>query len=149
MEENLKASGNLVIELHDQNGVLKDRREVKNLVVTAGRQYIASRMAGTAANVMSHMGVGSGTATPVGANTSLGTEAARVVLTSTTLDGPTVKYAALFNENTPALATAITEAGIFNASSGGTMLCRTTFDPINKSVGDTLTVNWNVTINAS
>lgn len=147
--DTIKAYGNLVIELRDATGNLKDRREVKNLVVTAGRTYIASRMVGTASNVMSHMAVGTGTAAAAAANTGLGTEAARVTLTSSTPTGATVAYAATFDENTPASATAITEAGIFNASSGGTMLCRTTFNPINKSVGDTLTVNWNVTINAS
>ena len=141
MEETLKASGSLVLELRDSTGALKDRREVKNLVVTVGRSYIASRMAGTTQGVMSHMAVGSGTAAPLAANTTLGTEAARVTLGSTTLNNATVQYTATFDENTPATPTAITEAGIFNAGSGGTMLCRTTFSAINKSVGDTLTVN--------
>lgn len=148
MEQTLNVSGNLVIELRDHAGNLKDRREVRNLVVTTGRNFIASRLTGTP-TAMSHMAVGTGTGTPDPVNTSLGgTEVARVIL-SPTVSGPTVTYTATFDENTPGSAYAITEAGIFNASSGGTMLCRTTFNPINKSVGDTLTVNWNVTINAS
>jgi hypothetical protein len=41
---------------------------------------------------------------------------------------------------------AITEAGIFNAATGGTMLCRTTFPVINKGSADSLAVTWVVTV---
>ena len=41
---------------------------------------------------------------------------------------------------------ALTEAGIFNASSGGTMLCRTEFDVVNKGSADTMTITWTVTV---
>ena len=44
---------------------------------------------------------------------------------------------------------AVTEAGIFNASSSGTMLCRTVFAVVNKGSGDTLQVTWTVTLAAS
>jgi flavin-dependent dehydrogenase len=41
---------------------------------------------------------------------------------------------------------AITEAGIFNAASGGQMLARTVFPAVNKSSTDTLAITWVVTI---
>jgi len=41
---------------------------------------------------------------------------------------------------------AITESGVFNASTGGTMLCRKTFDAINVTSDDTLKVTWKITI---
>jgi len=41
---------------------------------------------------------------------------------------------------------AITEAGIFSASSAGTMLARQTFSVINKAAGDSLQVTWQVTL---
>lgn len=148
-QENLKATGSLVIELRDQNGNLKDKREVKNLVVTAGREFIASRMAGTSSNVMSHMAIGTGTATPAAANTTLGSEVSRVTLSSSTVSQSTVSYSATFNAGSPATDAAVTEAAIFNAGTSGTMLCRTTFNVINKASTDSLTVNWNVTINAA
>ena len=147
-QETLKATGSLVIELRDQNGVLKDKREVKNLVVTAGREFIASRMAGTSSGVMSHMAIGTGVTGAAAANTTLGTESARVALTSSTVNAATVTYTATFPAGSPSGDAAITEAGIFNAGSSGTMLCRTTFNVINKASTDSLTVNWNVTINA-
>jgi len=40
----------------------------------------------------------------------------------------------------------ITESGVFNASSGGTMLCRKTFDPINVTADDTLKVTWKIKV---
>jgi hypothetical protein len=41
---------------------------------------------------------------------------------------------------------AITEAGVFNALTAGTMLCRTVFSVINKGALDTLVITWKVTV---
>ena len=40
----IKAKGTLSVVLKDQNGNLKDKREINNLVVDSGLDYIASRM---------------------------------------------------------------------------------------------------------
>jgi hypothetical protein len=55
-----------------------------------------------------------------------------------------VSYAATFPAGTG--TGAVVEAGIFNASSAGTMLCRTTFDVVNKGADDAMSVTWTVTI---
>ena len=44
---------------------------------------------------------------------------------------------------------AVTEAGVFNASSSGTMLCRTVFPVVNKGADDTMSVTWTITLTAS
>ena len=41
---------------------------------------------------------------------------------------------------------AITEAGILNASSSGTLLCRTVFSVVNKGSADAMTITWTVTV---
>jgi hypothetical protein len=41
---------------------------------------------------------------------------------------------------------AVTEAGIFNDATAGTMLCRTVFDVINKGALDTLVITWKVAV---
>jgi hypothetical protein len=41
---------------------------------------------------------------------------------------------------------AVTEAGIFNASSAGTMLCRTVFGVVNKGVDDAMSITWAITV---
>lgn len=145
--ELLKATGRLNIQIKGPDGEVKDERTVDNLVVTTGLNYIASRMRDATATAMSHMAIGSGTATAAAANTALGTELGRVSLTSTTVSGNGVSYVASFG---PAVGTgAITEAGLFNASSGGTMLCRTVFAVVNKEAGDTMSITWTVTIGAA
>lgn len=69
---------------------------------------------------------------------------ARTALTSTTVSNNEVEYVATFGA---AVCTgAITEAGIFNAVSSGTMLCRTVFDVVNKGSNDIITVTWTITI---
>ena len=43
-KEETKATGKLTVEIKDKNGLVKDTREVKNLVVQAGLDFIASRI---------------------------------------------------------------------------------------------------------
>jgi hypothetical protein len=90
------------------------------------------------------MGIGTGTATPAAGDTTLGTEAGRVTLASGTASTNTVTYTATFPAGTG--TGAITEAGVFNANSAGTMLCRTTFPVVNKAAGDSIAITWVVTV---
>ena len=146
VNEELNVTGTLKIVVKDENGDIKDEREVSNLVVTTGRNYIASRMIGTTPTTMTHMGVGSGTTSPVLADAQLESQlGSRVTLTSSTVSANVVTYTATFaaGEGTGA----VTEAGIFNAATSGVMLCRTTFDVVNKGANDTLAITWSVTVN--
>ena len=146
--EKIVATGELKIIVTAPDGTVKHKQEIKNLVVTTGLGYIASRMKDATATAMSHMAVGTGNTAAAAGNTTLGTESARVALTSTTVTAAAVAYVATFPAGTPATLTAITEAGIFNASSAGTMLCRTVFATVNKDVGDTMSITWTVTMAA-
>jgi hypothetical protein len=143
INEELKATGQVLIVRTDAQGVVT-KTQVPNLVVTAGKNYIASRMVGTSAAVMSHMAIGTGTGTPGASDTTLGTQTGRVSLSSSTASANSVTYTATFPAGTG--DGAITEAGVFNASSGGTMLCRTTFPVVNKQAGDTIAITWVVTV---
>lgn len=142
--EDIKATGKLQIRLFDENGGLKEELDLNNLVVTVGKDFIASRMVGTASAVMSHMAIGEGSTSPVVGNTTLGNELGRVALTSGTASGSVVTYFATFGAGTG--TGPITEAGVFNAGSAGTMLCRTTFAVVNKGAADSMAVTWTVTI---
>ena len=151
INENLKLSGQLNIVLKDKAGNVKDSREVKNLVVNAGLAYIASRMTGTAKSVMSHMALGSGTTAAAASQTDLvSILGSREGLDSTTISGTNnekVVYEAGFEAGDA--TGAVTEAGIFNAATGGDMLCRTTFSVVNKAADDTMSVTWTITLSAS
>lgn len=119
-------------------------QEIDNLVVTAGKGYVASRMEGTSANVMSHMAVGTGSTAAAASDTALGSELDRNALTSTTVTNNEVAYVCTYAAGDA--TGAITEAGLFNASSGGTMLCRTVFSVVNKGASDAMTITWTVTV---
>lgn len=144
--ETLKASGALRVVLTDANGNVKEDVQLKNLVVNTGLNFIVSRMKDTTATAMSHMELGTGTTAAAAADTALGAaiSGSRQALTSTTVSSNTITYVASFGAGTG--TGAVTEAGIFNASSAGTMLCRTVFPVVNKQAGDSMTVTWTVTV---
>tara|TARA_X000001382_G_scaffold88267_2_gene63089 strand:- start:162 stop:587 length:426 start_codon:yes stop_codon:yes gene_type:complete len=139
INDGLKLKGKLSIALNDE--VVQ---EVDNLVVTAGKGYVASRMKDASATAMSHMAIGSGTTNPAASDTAVETELGRVALTSTNVSSAVVTYVATFAAGTG--TGAVTEAGILNASSGGTMLCRTEFSVVNKGSSDSMTITWTVTV---
>jgi len=140
----LSATGKLSIVVNDNAGNLKQELNVTNLVVDTGLDYIASRMKDATATAMSHMAIGDGTNDPAPGDTGLQSQLGRVSLTSTTVTDNSVEYVATFAAGTG--TGAVTEAGIFNASSSGTMLCRTEFAVINKAAGDSMTITWTVTV---
>lgn len=143
IQETVKATGELNIKLFGPDGQLKSEKTVPNLVVTAGKGYIAARMVGTP-TAMSHMAIGSGTVDPAPGDNVLGTELGRVGLTSSGASGAVVTYVASFGQGVG--TGAVTEAGIFNASSAGTLLCRTEFAVVNKGATDSMSITWTVTV---
>lgn len=151
INENLKLSGQLNIVLKDKAGNIKDQRDVKNLVVNTGLAYIASRMTGTSKSVMSHMALGSGTTAASSGQTDLvSVLGSREALDSTSISGSNNEKVVYVSSFEAGDATgAVTEAGLFNASSSGDMLCRTVFSVVNKAADDTMSVTWTITLAAS
>ena len=143
--DGLKVTGSVNVVIHDESGKQKENFTIPNLVVTTGLAYIASRMKDATATAMTHMTVGTGNTAAAAGNTALETQlGSRVALTSTTVTSNSIAYVASFGAG---VATgALTEAGIFNASTSGTMLCRTVFAVINKGASDTMTITWTITI---
>lgn len=139
VNENLKLTGALTIALND-----KVVHEVDNLVVTAGKNFVASRMKDTTKAAMTHMAVGTGTTAAAASQTALVTENDRNALTSTTVTANAIAYVCTWAAGDATAA--LTEAGIFNASSGGDMLCRTVFSVVNKGASDSMTITWTVTV---
>ena len=136
IKENLKLSGQLNIVLKDKAGNIKD---------------ITSRMKDASKSVMSHMGLGSGTTAAAASQTDLVTLlGSREALDSTTISGSNNEKVVYVSSFEAGDATgAVTEAGIFNAASGGDMLCRTVFSVVNKAADDTMSITWTITLSAS
>ena len=143
INDGFNIKGRLQIEL---NGEVV--RDIDNLVVTTGKAFVAASMLKTTSNspaAMTHMALGSNTTNPAAGDTTLGTElSGRVALTSATVSGAVVTYTATFAAGVS--TGAVVEAGIFNAASGGTMLCHTEFDVVNKGSADAITITWTVTV---
>ena len=147
IEEQIKITGHVDIVVTDKNGNTKDTRSIKNLVLTTGKTFIAASMLKTTTNspvAMSHMAIGSGTTAALVSNTAMESQLARVSLATATSSGAVVTYTASFPAGTG--TGAVTEAGIFNNSSGGDMLCRTVFAVVNKGADDAMTITWTVTV---
>lgn len=144
INENIKATGELKIVLRDKDGNIKFEKNEKNLVVSVGKAFIASRMIGVADDVMSHMAVGTNNTAPAAGHTALLGEIGRAALVSSTTLDNVVTYSALFAAGVG--TGALTEAGIFNATPAGTMLSRTVFSVVNKEADDSLSINWQITI---
>jgi hypothetical protein len=144
-DDSISCVGNVKIKVLDQDGKVKEERDLKNLVVSTGLNYICSRMKDATATAMSHMAIGTGTTAAAAGDTALGTQL-DIQTTTTTVSTNTIEYVASFGTG---LTGAVTESGIFNASSSGTMLCRVVFSAVNLSSTDTLQVTWTLTISAS
>jgi len=138
INDNFALTGALTIAVN--NEVVQ---ETNNLVVTAGKEWVADRM-NNANTVMTHMAVGTGTTAAAAGDTALGTQLDRNTLTSTTVTNNTIEYACTWAAGDG--TGAITEAGIFDASTGGDMLARTMFSVVNKGAADSMTITWTITV---
>ena len=145
LQDNLVVTGALKITLTGPDGNIKKEVEVENLVVTGGKNFIASRIKDATNAAMTHMAVGTNNTAAAAGDTALGAEAGRVALTSTTVSTNNVVYAATFPAGTG--TGVLKEAGLLNAASAGTLLCRTVFGDITKGALDTLGITWTVTVN--
>lgn len=153
LKDQLVLKGQLRIIVFDpESNVIKEEKLVNNLVVTGGKGFITSRMKDATSTVMSHMAIGNNNTAASGAQTALLGELGRVALTSTTqvtttTTNDSLEYIATFPAGTG--TGSITEAGVFNNSPGGTMLCRSVFGTITKNAGDAMTVTWKIVLTAS
>lgn len=143
----ITVNGLVTATVYGADGNVKHQDTFPNTVVTAGLNLIAARMKdGSGDAQMSHMAIGdSSTAVTLADTTLKGTEVDRNALTTSggVVSGKAITFAATF---TGVTSGGIAEAGVFNASSAGTMLCRTVFTAIPLQSSDTLSISWTVTI---
>ncbi|MGB9866710.1 MAG: hypothetical protein ACPLPR_02225 [Bacillota bacterium] len=123
--------GQCLVELFDEHGRLKERRLVKNLIVNNGKYAITEQLLDSPSIAKpSHMGIGTGTTAPAATDTALGAEVGTRVTVTKSRSNNVLTLSATFGAGNG--TGAITEAGIFNAATAGTMYSRITFSVINK-----------------
>ena len=140
INDNLSLTGALSIAINDE--VVQ---ETNNLVVTAGKKWVA-RMMKDNDGVMTHMAIGTGSTAAAAGDTTLGTQLDINALTVSggTVTDNTIQYACTWAAGDG--TGAITEAGIFDAASTGDMLARTVFSVVNKGAADSMTITWTITV---
>lgn len=143
-----QVKGSVKVELRDADGNLKQSHEDHNLIVTVGKNYLAAWLAAAsqAGKFMSYIALGTGSTAPAASDTTLETELtgggnSRVIGTLASSTNTWSNTAIFLPGNGTG---AVTEAGLFSASSAGTMFARQVFSAYNKAAGDTLTVTWSV-----
>lgn len=145
MSETIKLKGRLLATLKKENGEL-ETIEKDNIILNAGFDYICDAVGNTSArpNAMGYIAVGTGNTTATAGQTALVSELTRKAATYSHATGTKIMTFTTKFEAGQATG-AITEAGLVNASSGGTFLDRLTFDVINKGVNDDLTMTFQFT----
>lgn len=143
--ESVAFTGKVVIRQFNADMQLVDEHVTHNLVVTSGKNWIANLIGAKSPAAMGYMAVGTGATAPAAGDTALGAELGRTTVSTPTVSGNQVTFSASF---APGNGTgAWQEAGLFNASSAGTMLARVTFGILTKGAGDTFQINWTITCN--
>lgn len=147
--DNIRVTGKVSIIVTDKDGNIKKSLNKKNLVVSSGKNHIASRVAGVFTGIgapISHIGFGTATNIPVVIDTDLGSLlGARMPISS--LSYPSNTNTILVSATFTGTAGNITEAGMFNALTGNYLICRTTFGVIPVLATDALAITWTLTIN--
>lgn len=141
-------SGHWQFELRGPDGQLKTQWAGKNLITTAGKEFVASFLvsAALAASTftMKYIAVGTNNTAANVADTTLGTEIARQTGTVSYLNGGIYQVVATLAAGTG--TGAIVEYGLLSSSSVGTLLAHDIEAVINKGASDTLTVTAQFTI---
>lgn len=145
ISEKIKMVGFAKFTLYDKDGNVKFDLTKQNMIVTSGINWFVSRMYSNVSPTMTHIAVGSGNNAPVPANTALQSEIDRQLMSPAggSVNGQTITYSVSFGPNVG--TGLIAEAGVFNASTAGTMLSRIVFTPFTKAIEDTLTIEWSFT----
>jgi hypothetical protein len=124
----------------------RDIHEYPNLITNAGFNFIGEVIGNpTQPTEITHMGVGSGTTAADVSDTDLETIiGARLSTTWAGLTDTTFSFETTFGAGVS--TGAWTEAGVFTAVSGATMLNHLIFTVVNKAAGDSITATFTFTL---
>lgn len=143
--ENIAAHGAFSATLIHKDGKVETVRK-DNLVLNGGIDLLCDSIGKSSGRpaVLSYIAVGTGTTAAAATQTALVTESLRKAATySHTAGTSKLTFTATFNAGEA--TGALTEAGICNASSGGTLFDRVVFAVLNKGADDVLTTTFEIT----
>lgn len=151
MNEGIKITGRIAWELV-RDGVIVQSGERENIITTVGKNVLASLLnsASAGTSLVTHMGFGTSTTAVAAGDTALGTELvgngyARVAVTRSNPSGNVIQYVATLTGMT--VSTTVQEAGLFNASTAGTLFAHQLTGAVALSTSsDSLQITWQVTV---
>lgn len=159
MKQNLKQgaqlNGWIKIDHYDKDGNLIESVETPNALTNTGFTEVAGLFCSDQSGsytAFDYIAVGTGTTAATATDTQLQTEETENGLTRAAATGTLVTVnvtndtCQLVKSFSVTGSVAVTESGVLNAASTGTMLCRQTFSAINVADGDTLQITWKVTV---
>lgn len=141
---------------HIKEGAIIDSRIIGNTITNAGLAEVAGLLTADTAGSLTafdYIAIGTGTTAADATDTQLeeeiiagggnrrGVGDVTGTQETTTVTNDTGQFVTTF---TFTGTYAVTESGVFNATSTGDMLCRQTFSPINVASGDSLQITWKV-----
>lgn len=144
-------TGKVLIQLQDvRTGKIREGL-FDNMVVTAGKNSMADALRGTTANskgIITYCAVGTSTQAPALADTSLIAELGRKLISVRSVSNNTAIFQTFFT--TSEVIGTLREAGLFGddasaTANSGTLFCRVAINRT-KTINDTLTITWNVTL---
>jgi len=145
----MKLKGRWAMTLYGPDNDIKESRDGTNVITEDGTSFIAQFLVSAAAAAstftMNYIGIGTDSTAEASSNTALGTELDRAEATISFISGSIYQATATFACGSTS-AGAITEYGIFDSTTGGTMLNRDVEATINKGVNDDLVVVCQVTV---
>ena len=147
MRDGIALRGDVVLELRKKDGSVLNREELKNLIVNTGKERVARLIGdvGSGIGAFTHIAIGEGTTSPAVGDTALETERERESATVTYVPDYKCAFEKTFTFGS-GVSYAITEAGLLDQASGGTMLDRFTFSAKNADVDTDLYVKITITV---
>ena len=145
-------SGACILVLRDGiTGKIKSIDRIKNTFVTVGKNAIAAALQGTTANnkgIITYCAVGTNTTAPTLADTTLGTELGRKLVSVRTVAANVATFQTFFT--TSEVNGTLREAGLFGDDATASANTGTLFSKLainrTKTSSDTLTMSWAITI---
>jgi hypothetical protein len=146
--DTIKLTGKYHLLCKDKEGNIKWEETINNLVVSAGKAQLALLAGDATAVPFTYVAVGTSATAVAAGQTALQSEtvtngleraAGTVSRTTTTVTNDTLQITKTF---TASGTVAVEEAGIFNASSSGTMLSRALTTTKTIVIGEQLTVTY-------
>lgn len=127
-----------------RNGVVIQEIKHHNMIVHVGKQFVIRRIKDGSVPPVRWMAIGTGTSAPTSADTALEVEVSRLGIATPVDNDTTLTFTGIFPAGNG--EGDITEAGLFNADTGGTMLARTTFPVVPKGELDDIAISWYISL---